>query len=219
MRYKILFSALAIGWITTASGCKIVTNPDPNAASETEANQTDEMRMGHYAREIWTSQVLPAVTQHIVPLTDLRAAHSTDEAAAGQAYGMRPEGESNPWNFAVRGTGVIVEANLKSRAAKLQIDTDADGTADITVQLGPIIRGTALRDAMPFIIFTDFRDQIEFAKLARGLNAMAFEGLALPDPDTDIVGQTVTFEGVFTYQNATSKPEIVPTALTFGGPE
>lgn len=218
MRQKILVSTLILGLTATVSGCKIVKNPDPNSAAETEAQQTDEVRMGAYARDIWATQVLPAVAEHLVPLADLRAEQTKDEDAAGKAHGLRPEGEANPWNFAVSGSGVIIEAKLKSRAAKLQVDTDADGAADVTVQLGPVIRGTALRDAMPFLVFTNFRDQIEFAKLAGGLNAMAHEGLTLPDPETDVIGQTVTFEGVFTYKNATSKPEVVPTALTFEAP-
>ncbi|WP_417258021.1 DUF2291 family protein [Celeribacter sp.] len=214
MRHTILVSTMACGLLISAAGCKIVENPDPNSASETEAAQSDEVRMANYAREIWEAQVLPAVAQKLVPITELRAQMEQDADAAGQAHGMRPEGEANPWNFAVSGSGVIVEAKTQSRAAKLQVDTDADGEADVTVQLGPVIRGTAIRDAMPFLSFTDFRDQIEFAKLAAGLNAMAHEGITIPEGD--VVGQTVTFEGVFTYKNATTRPEIVPTALTFG---
>lgn len=214
MRHTILISAMVCGLLSATAACKIVKNPDPNSTSETEANQTDEVRMANYARKIWEPQVLPAVAEHLIPIQDLRAAMARDEDAAGQAHGLRPEGEANPWNFAVSGTGVIVKAKIKSRAAKLQVDTDADGKADVTVQLGPVIRGTAVRDAMPFLIFTDFRDQIEFAKLAGGLNAMAHERLTIPQGD--VVGQTVTFEGVFTFRNITTKPEVVPTALSFG---
>lgn len=218
MRHTFLIPALAFGLATATAGCKIVENPNPNSATEVEANQTDEVRMAAYARDVWDAQVLPTVTNNLVPISDLRAAQAQDPEAAGQAHGLRPEGEANPWNFAVSGSGIVVEAKLKSRAAKLQIDTDADGVADLTVQLGPVIRGTALRDAMPFLTFTDFRDQIEFAKLAGGLNAMAHERLEIPDPETDVTGQTVSFEGVFSYKNATTKPEVVPTMLTFEGP-
>ncbi|MFK8034244.1 MAG: DUF2291 family protein [Hyphomicrobiales bacterium] len=215
MRQTVLVSAIVCGLMTALTGCKIVKNPDPNSAFETEANLTDQARMAAYAREIWEPKVLPAITKKLVSITDLRAAIVQDEAAAGLAHGLRPEGEANPWNFAVSGTGVIIEAKTQSRAAKLQVDTDADGEADVIVQLGPVIRGTAIRDAMPFLIFTDFRDQIEFAKLSGGLNAMAHERVILPAGD--VVGQTVSFEGVFAYKNVTKMPEIVPTLLSFGG--
>ncbi len=215
MRTSILFSAVATSIVLGTAGCKIVKNPDPNATQETAEQQTDEARMAAYAREIWDAQVLPAVAEHLVPLSDLRTALAKDVDAAGAAHGMRPEGEANPWNFAVSGSGVIIVAKTASRAAKLQLDTDDDGKADVTVQLGPVVRGTAIRDAMPFLDFSNFRDQIEFAKLAGGLNAMAHENLSVPEGD--LVGMTATFEGVFTYKNLTSSPEVVPTALSIGG--
>ncbi len=215
MRHSILISALAVGLITSVSGCKIVKNPDPSTTEEATASTSDEARMAALAREIWAPKVLPMVAEHLVPLAELRASLAQDVDAAGKAHGLRPDGEANPWNFAVSGSGTILEAKTQSRAAKLQLDTDADGVADVTIQLGPVIRGTAVRDAMPFLTFSDFRDQIEFAKLAAGLNAMAHEGVTVPDGD--LIGQTVRFEGIFTFKNLTTAPEIVPTSLTFEG--
>ncbi len=43
------------------------------------------------------------------------------------------------------------------------------------MQIGPVIRGTTLRDVLPFIDFTAFRNQIDFAELARGLNDQAYK--------------------------------------------
>ncbi|WP_018687403.1 DUF2291 family protein [Ahrensia kielensis] len=215
MRHSIFYSAVALTVLIATGGCKLVKNPDPNSAEKEQSSLTDAVRMANYAREIWDAQVLSAVAENLVPITDLRTALAKDVDAAGEAHGLRPDGEANPWNFAVSGSGVIIEGNTESRAAKLQVDTDADGKADVTVQLGPVVRGTALRDAMPFLIFSNFRDQIEFAKLAGGLNAMAHERLEIPEGD--VVGKTVSFEGIFTFKNVTASPEIVPTALSFEG--
>lgn len=195
----------------TLSGCKIVKTPDPDSESAAAEQQTDEARMAAFADEIWQPKVLPTISEHLVDMATLRAALADGLDVAGPAHGLRPEGEANPWNFALSGSGTIVEANTESRAAKLLVDTDADGTADVTVQLGPVIRGTALRDAMPFLVFTDFRDQIEFAKLARALNTIAHEAVTLPSGD--LTGKTATFEGVFTLRNKGDKIELVPTAL------
>lgn len=170
--------------------------------------------MKAYALEAWEPQVLPVVQENLVPLADLRGQLASDPEAAGNAHGLRPSGEANPWNFAVSGEGKIIEAKLDSRAAKLGVDTTGDGAADVIVQLGPVIRGTALRDAMPFIVFTDFRDQIEFAKLANGLNTVAHEALTLPTGD--VIGQTARFEGVFTLKDP-ALIELVPTTLEIGG--
>ena len=66
-------------------------------------------------------------------------------------------------------------AKTDTRAATADVDIDGDGTADATVQLGPVIRGTTLRDVQPFFDFTAFRDQIAFAELARALNDQAYK--------------------------------------------
>ncbi|MFQ1701338.1 DUF2291 family protein [Loktanella agnita] len=216
MHRALYLSVLLAGSLAALSACKVVKNADPSEAGQAEEAQTDEVRMANLAREMWEPQVLPAVAQLVTPLVDLRAALAQDVDAAGAQFGYKPEGEASPWNFAVAGTGVIVETKMESRAAKIQVDTDSDGEADVTLQLGPIIRGTALRDAMPFLSFTDFRDQIEFAKLAGGLNAMAYEALTIPTEDP--IGQTVTFEGVYTFKDTASRPEIVPISLSFGAP-
>lgn len=214
MRTVIYISALCLAAGVGLSGCKIV--PDP-AQDEVDAasNQSDEVRMQAFAEEIWEPQVLPVVAENLVSLAELRTALAADAEAAGKAHGLRPAGEANPWNFAVSGQGTVVESKLDSRAARLGVDTDSDGASDVTVQLGPVIRGTALRDAMPFIVFTDFRDQIEFAKLANGMNNVAHQALTLPTGDVN--GQSVAFEGVFTLRGDASTIELVPTRLEFGG--
>jgi predicted lipoprotein len=53
----------------------------------------------------------------------------------------------------------------------------------------------------PFYRFGDFRDQIEFAKLARALNDRASAGLQVPEGD--IVGKTATFVGTVNLKAAT----------------
>ncbi|MFN5995702.1 MAG: DUF2291 family protein [Paracoccaceae bacterium] len=68
-----------------------------------------------------------------------------------------------------------MEANLTSRDWKAMVDVNGDGATDLTLQLGPVIKGTSLRDVAPFYRFGDFRDQIEFAKLARALKRVDFD--------------------------------------------
>lgn len=209
--FRIFAFCLATG--VAIAGCKIVPDPDPSEATSAASGQTDEARMEAYAQEIWQPKVLPVIQENLVPLSELKTALAVDADAAGKQHGLRPEGEANPWNFAVSGEGKIVEAKLDSRAAKLGVDTTGDGVAEVTVQLGPVIRGTALRDAMPFIVFTDFRDQIEFAKLANALNAMVHA--AISKPEGEVIGQAARFEGVFTFRDP-AKIELVPTMLEIG---
>src|SRR3546814_6415656 len=58
-------------------------------------------------------------------------------------------------------------------ARSMTIDTDGDGSADAIVQLGPVVRGTALRDALGTRTFNDFDSQIDYARYARLINDQA----------------------------------------------
>ncbi|SNR47955.1 DUF2291 family protein [Paracoccus sediminis] len=195
--------------LTALGACKIVPNPEPG--SENAAAQTDEDRMAAKAGEIYAARLVPYVSGKAIDLPVLTTALQGGLDAAGKAHGVRPQAEGSAWNFLLKGQGTVVQANRESRAATMDLDVTGDGQADVTIQLGPVIRGTALRDAADFIVFTDYRDQIEFAKLARALNDRAHGAIALPEGD--LTGRTVRFEGAATLRAATDPVLIVPTLL------
>src|SRR3546814_7467683 len=67
----------------------------------------------------------------------------------------------------VRLTGKVLAVTGGERARSMTIDTDGDGSVDAIVQLGPVVRGTALRDALGTRTFNDFDSQIDYARYAR----------------------------------------------------
>ncbi|WP_347137445.1 DUF2291 domain-containing protein [Paracoccus sp. SSK6] len=196
--------------LTALGACKIVPNPEPGSENA-GAPQSDEDRMAAKAGEIYAAQLVPYVSGKAIDLPMLTTALQGGLEAAGKAHGVRPQAEGSPWNFLVKGQGTVVEANRESRAATLTLDATGDGKADVTIQLGPVIKGTALRDAADFIVFTDYRDQIEFAKLARALNDRAHGAIQLPEGD--LTGKTFRFEGATTLRSATDPVLVVPTLL------
>lgn len=203
----LLVGTLALGLLP---GCKIVPNPDPTAEGA-EAPMDDDQRMAALAATIFDDRLPAHVSDHAVEAATLREVLAQGLDAAGQAHGLRAGAEGSSWNFILRATGEVVEADRESRAASVVLDTDGDGAGDLTVQLGPVIRGTALRDALDFLVFTDFRDQIEFAKLARALNDQSHQRLFLPEGD--LTGQRLSVEGAMTLPSADAAWVVVPTAL------
>src|SRR3546814_12555322 len=69
--------------------------------------------------------------------------------------------------LAVRLTGKVLAVTGGERARSMTIDTDGDGSVDAIVQLGPVVRGTALRDALGTRTFNDFASQLDYARYAR----------------------------------------------------
>ncbi|WP_118134488.1 DUF2291 family protein [Oceanicella sp. SM1341] len=196
------------------AGCKIVPDPDPTAADGSGgggAQQTDEQRMEARVAADWEETVLPALAQETAAFAEVKPALAAGLDSAGERFGVRPAAGSAPWNFVVSGQGTVVASKLDSRAASMDLDTDGDGAADIRVQLGPIVRGTGLRDALTVYDFTAFRDQIEFAKLARALNDRAVADIAKPEADP--AGATYAFTGVITPKAGESPIPLVPVTL------
>jgi predicted lipoprotein len=110
-----------------------------------------------WVADIWTSRVLPHIETTAIPLDTLR-----DVASSGTTA-TRPS--------AVRLEGIITSVDTASRVGLALVDVlPVDGSPDAAIQIGPVLRGTALRDALDFIQFSDFTNQIEFAGVATALN-------------------------------------------------
>lgn len=206
-----VFPILLVAAGLSLAACKIVPDAPEGEAAIPEDASGDEARNALRIEETFEPQLLPFVTERAKPIAELRSAIAGGLDAAGEADGNRGAGAGSAWNFAVSGEGVAVEANLESRARKLMLDTDGDGEADVTLQLGPVISGTALRDVAPFYNFDAFRDQIEFAGLGRALNDAISARLTVPEGD--IIGKTVVFTGVVPLRSATEAWKVTPTEL------
>ncbi len=209
MRPTLLIAALLAA--TAPAACKLVKNPDPaeaaaKAAAASEGGGADVATM-------WTAQVLPHMNEAATELAVLKPAIAASLDAAGAAHGFRAKSEGAPWNFAVKAEGTVVAAKTDTRAATADIDIDGDGTADATVQLGPVIRGTTLRDVQPFIDFTAYRDQIAYAELARALNDEAYKNALAAVPKEALVGKTVSLVGAFTMKAASDPVLITPVSF------
>ena len=190
---KPVFVALGLLAALALPGCKIVKTVAVGESAAAVAGEAgDDARIAALLDKTYEAELLPLIAKAL-PVADLRAALVGGLDAAGAAHGNKGSGEGAAWNFAVKGEGRVVEANLSSRARKAMVDVDGDGAADLTLQLGPVIKGSSLRDVAPFYRFGDFRDQIEFAKLARALNDRASAALVVPEGE--LVGKTVSFSG------------------------
>jgi predicted lipoprotein len=162
---------------------------------------------------IWRSKVLPTVDQQAVDATTLLPALASDQAAASKQYGSQA-GTGSPYAFLVRGTGTVTKVDEDSPSHPLTVQVDGlkgDGST-VQVVTGPVIAGTALRDAVKFIKFSDFTNQLDYADAGTSLNTQVkADVLASVDPEA-LVGKKVDFAGAFSLV-APGAVLIVPTHL------
>ena len=212
---RILLLASCLLAALSVTACKIVKTGTPEAVGAVAPDAAEDSHIASVLGATYATKLLPLIANAATPLPDLRAAIAADLAAAGTAHGNRGAGEGAAWNFAVKGSGVVISANLESRARKADLDSDGDGKPDLTLQFGPVIKGTALRDVAPFYDFGDFRDQIEFAKLARAINDQVSADLKLPEGD--LTGKTLTFTGALALKSA-SEPFVITAVSVQAAP-
>lgn len=152
-------------------------------------------------------QVVEEIERTAVDLPELIAALQEDEDAANEQYGL--QAGTGPYSFPVRGSGVAGTPEGGS------VPVDIDGIDDeftVRIQTGPVITGTALRDAVDIIGFNQFVNQMDYAAAARALNdevkAEVLEGV---DVDS-LAGSEVSFVGAFTH-NSDTTVTITPVEL------
>jgi predicted lipoprotein len=155
-----------------------------------------------YVDGIWASRVVPQI-------------EATAVAVAAFLDASTP-GASGTRTGAVGLEGVILSVDTASRVGVVLVDVDPiDGRADASMQIGPVLRGTALRDALDFIRFTDFTNQIEFAAVAGALNDRVRSGVLGAIDVGALEGRRVRAIGAASHHpNASGGlPSIVPVRL------
>lgn len=205
-RRRLAGLGLIAGLILPLVSCKVVPIGEDGAA------QVGFDASG-YAAALWTERALPQVTAAARPVAEVVPAIMADLGAAGTKFGYRA-GEGSPWSFVVAGTGVVTTKNTASRAGTLDV-TVAGMTAPVVLLIGPVIRGNAVRDALPFVTFQDFTNQIEYADVGKALTALALAEFS-GNVDAIKVGDTISFTGTISMAGATDRLLITPVSIAVG---
>jgi predicted lipoprotein len=161
-----------------------------------------------YVTSIWETRVVPTAQRSAIELRTFMESQA----------GARPEGARPTRAVFVRGTATVADVDRKSRIglARLRLPWAPDAHA-AAIQIGPVLRGTALRDALEFIRFTDFVNQLEFAGVANALNDRIVKGVLTAVNADTLAGREVTFVGAVPTTRTSSTLEIVPVHLQVVG--
>jgi predicted lipoprotein len=206
----LVITAAALG------GCRLVATPAAHARGEQSgAGEYDPIAQ---VRAIWEPKVLPYLKAKAGPLGEVVALARQSPDQAGAKYGYRPKEGNEPWTFVARFSGRIVAADTASRAATISVDTNGDGRIAAIAQIGPAMRGTAIRDALNFVSFNDFKNQIDYAQFGKAFNQYATQEFLSKLPRDALVGRQVTVLGAFTLDSADQPPLVSPVELTLGPP-
>jgi predicted lipoprotein len=115
----------------------------------------------------------------------------------------------------VKGSGVVITVDRTSRVGLLRVQLAGSGAPSVAIQIGPVIRGTTLRDALSFVQFSDFTNQFEYAAAANALNDHVMRAVVATADVDALHGRTIGFVGAASTTTPTGASlEIVPVTIT-----
>ena len=159
-----------------------------------------------YVGELWDARLLPYSIEKSTELGSLIERLNADEASASLEFGRRQVAEGAPFNFAVKGEARMLKVDTESRVGIAELDLipsaggPADGKADALLQIGPVFKGSSIRDALPFVSFDDFVNQLDYAALSNELNARVRDSVFSGTDPSRMTGKRLVFYGFITYE-------------------
>lgn len=194
------------------TGCGIVKvvkiGEEGKYTGETEFNAGDDMA------GIWETSALPELHETAVDLTDFLTESKGNLAALADKYGKYSMGNSGELSYAVKGSGVVEEVNTESQAGYIKVRLDGyTGSETIKIQIGPVYKGSSIRDTLSFIKFGDYKNQEEWAAVSQSINQIVAKDVVEPANPDSLQDKEISFVGAFTVASGSTDVLITPVVL------
>lgn len=189
-----------------------VVRPLPGQEGASGANsQPTPSKAAQFVDTLW-AKLGPLFEQKAQDIAKILPEIRADPNAAGEKYGRREA--TNPYNYMVKGTGKVTEINTASAAGTALVEIPGLDEK-VALQIGPVVRGTALRDATGLVSFNQFANQLDYADVSKEMNTRALKTAFASVPPQSLEGKSVTFYGAFTFDPHSKSPVLItPVKIT-----
>ena len=213
MKIRFGGSALLLLSLALISCVPWTVRPIESETETADAQSTDSPAA--YVEAIWESKLVPAISAAAVEVRTLLDALAASPQNAFARYGHREAG--GPVYFIVSGKGLVIGIDDKSRNGLALVDVAPfDRRPDLSIQIGPVMRGSSLRDATGIVRFSDFINQLHFADVGNELNNRILKTVLAPLSKVVLPGRAITFMGTLAAENNVQPPlrGLIPVKLT-----
>ncbi len=163
------------------------------------------------AKDFWATKSKDYFAQNAVDLVTLVNEANGDFKSVAGKYGHYSMGDSGELSFIVKGQGTVTAVKNKLRAGYLGLAVDGVTANDVTLQIGPVFKGSAVRDSISLLSYKDYKNQIEWANISQALHEMILSEIISPIDMNAAEGKTAEFIGSFTVNG--KKIQITPVSL------
>jgi predicted lipoprotein len=163
---------------------------------------------------LWSSKLLPTIENSAVDARAFLDAYVKSPVDASARWGRH--GENGPVYLEIKGEGRVISVDTRSKVGLALVDVAPfDGKPDVTIQIGPVLRGTSLRDATGLVRFSDFVNQLQFADIGNELNERVLKTVLAPLELATLSGKRISFAGTARAEVNSAPPirELIPIRL------
>ena len=213
-RTRLSIASIALALATTACSVPGVYVVEGTGATGGAGAANTKFDPTAFVDGIWASKVVPTAAKDAIEAATLLPALKADPTGASKQYGKQA-GTGAPYSFLVKGSGTVTAVSSGTEVGSIQVDVAGVGKTEVHLAVGPAFVGTAVRDAVGFIDFGQFTNQIDYADAATALNAKVKASVVNSLDLTTIKGKQVTFVGAFQLLDPSSVM-ITPITLQVG---
>ena len=107
-------------------------------------------------------------------------------------------GDKGELSYIVKGEGTVTEVNREKKAGFMTLKLAGyDGPIAVRLQIGPVYKGSAVRDTLSFIKYEDYKNQVDWAKVSQAIHAAVDKEVIEKLDMQTIVGKNISFTGCF----------------------
>ena len=206
--------ALGMAAVLLASACLTGCVKVVKIGEEGKYTGEVEFNAGDDVAAMWEDAILPEMNEKAVDLVEFLEQSNGDYTTLAEEYGKYSMGTSGELSYVVKGTGTVEEVNTESQAGYMTVKLDGyDGDAQIRIQVGPVYRGSSIRDSLSFPSFGDYTNQEDWAAISQSINQMVASEVVEPADPASLQGRSISFVGAFTVSAGSTDILITPVVL------
>lgn len=152
--------------------------------------------------EMWDAQIVPEITGEANDLATLLTESEGKPSSVADKYAVG----SSKKCFAVKGTGTVASVKDGNNGALVVTLDGYSGDAEVSIQVGPVFKGTTIRDSLSFLSAQDYTNQVEWAEISSSINAKVASSVVADLDLASAAGKKITFAGTFSGDTVTITP-------------
>lgn len=181
--------------VTAMTGCVKVVKIGEEAAITGNV----DFNAGDNVADFWESLALPELTEKAIDLKVFLEEANGDLKSLADKYGKYSMGDSGELTYTVKGTVTVKEVVTEKKAGYMVVTLDDySGAEEIRLQIGTVFKGSAVRDALEFIKFGDYKNQEEYAAVSQSIHQVIQATVIDQVGVESLVEKQIEFTGCFT---------------------